>query len=58
MNPYFRDIKIYSDIAAGDYSNLYRRELKDYVINVLNYRVGYMTDRSDVPVLVTFALNI
>lgn len=27
--------------SPGAYSNLYRRELKDYVINVLNYGVGY-----------------
>lgn len=30
------------------YSNLYRRELKDYVINGLNYGVGY--DRFDVSI--------
>lgn len=30
------------------YSNLYRRELKDYVINALNYGVGY--DRFDVSI--------
>lgn len=27
--------------APGAYSNLYRRELKDYVINALNYGVRY-----------------
>jgi len=30
------------------YSNLYQRELKDYVINALKYRVGY--DRFDVSI--------
>lgn len=34
--------------ARRAYSNLYRRELKDYVINALNYGVGY--DRFDVSI--------
>lgn len=56
------DTKIHSDgpcssplhpllLARGPvraYSNLYRRELKDYVINGLNYGVGY--DRFDVSI--------
>lgn len=41
IRAYFQGIKIHSDLAPGAYFNLYRRELKDYVINGLNYGVGY-----------------